>query len=256
MFNILKKKKPIFPYIEAPIVAHCNLRCNHCGLLCNYINKEIFVDINNYKEDLKELTKKIAIKEFRIFGGEPLLHPQINDFLKITRKYLPDTKINLATNGLLLLSMSEDFFNILRRTEIQVDISVYPILENKQLENIIHKLEKYKVKYYIGKRTLFIEQLNKKGNSKKKLAFMVCPRNKYINLWDHCLYICPSMFRKFYNEITNENLVLQKAYNIYKYSGKKLYQELIYQKKPTNACTYCKEKILIHKWQKYETKNK
>ncbi len=44
-----------------------------------------------FRKDLSELVKKIPkIAMFRILGGEPLLHKDINKFLQYSRELLPE----------------------------------------------------------------------------------------------------------------------------------------------------------------------
>ena len=64
-------------------------------------------------------------------GGEPLLHPQVNDFMRITREAYPHSKIFIVTNGLLLLKMPNDFWETLRQYRIRIHWSKYPPFKDK-----------------------------------------------------------------------------------------------------------------------------
>jgi MoaA/NifB/PqqE/SkfB family radical SAM enzyme len=51
---------------------------------------------------MKRWSKIIQPNKLTIIGGEPLIHPRIYDILKHARKCFPKSRIEIATNGLLL----------------------------------------------------------------------------------------------------------------------------------------------------------
>ena len=63
-------------------------------------------------------------------GGEPLLHPSHNEFFKITRKYFPKRQIWLVTNGILLESRDDEFWQTCKDEKIQIHPTKYPIKIN------------------------------------------------------------------------------------------------------------------------------
>ena len=77
-------------------------------------------------------------------GGEPLLHPNLNEILKITRKTLKETNILLFTNALLLNSKNETFWNTLFEENVILVITKYSI--NIDLNLITNLANKHNVK--------------------------------------------------------------------------------------------------------------
>jgi len=77
----------------------CNLKCKHCFLSCSpkYNNKS-FLHIDKVKSTL-EFTKKDSIKSIYLTGGEPLLHPEINNILRLCLRRANTT---ILTNGTML----------------------------------------------------------------------------------------------------------------------------------------------------------
>ena len=72
------------------LVKHCNLKCIGCRMY-SPLASEWYADIDQYMEDLNELYR-IGFRDNTValgyFGGEPLLHPNIIDFiLKINYFY-------------------------------------------------------------------------------------------------------------------------------------------------------------------------
>lgn len=60
-------------------------------------------------------------------GGEPLLHPRIADVITLTRRLLPRIRIVLATNGILLGRMGDEFWDALVSCGVELQVSAYPI---------------------------------------------------------------------------------------------------------------------------------
>jgi MoaA/NifB/PqqE/SkfB family radical SAM enzyme len=93
--RILNKRKPVVAYLN--ITDRCNLRCRYC-----------FVDVNRCQEELtvsewESLINEIYLRGCRmicLMGGEPLLHPDIEEIVNYIRK----KKIicDMTTNGVLV----------------------------------------------------------------------------------------------------------------------------------------------------------
>lgn len=77
----------------------CNLKCKHCFLSCGpKFNNKSFLHIDKVKSTL-EATRKDSIKSIYLTGGEPLLHPEINNILRLCLKRANTT---ILTNGTML----------------------------------------------------------------------------------------------------------------------------------------------------------
>lgn len=76
----------------------CNLKCKHCYLSCMPITKPRFLPFDKVKSAIEE-AKKLQINEIYIQGGEPLLHPDINNIIRLSLKL---ANVTLLTNGLLI----------------------------------------------------------------------------------------------------------------------------------------------------------
>lgn len=76
------------------IISACNMKCEYCH---NEGNKEINIISKDDIELLIKNSSKFNIKEVRLTGGEPLIHPQINEICKmLTEKY--KLKVGINTN--------------------------------------------------------------------------------------------------------------------------------------------------------------
>jgi len=225
------------PYFETNVVDHCNLKCNGCTHFSN-ISEPKFADatiLHMHLSRLNDIFGKII--RFRILGGEPLLHPDIINILKISRKALPYSQIELVTNGLLLDKMPEEFFQTLYKNKISVEISNYPPTQNK-IKQLKEMLSSFKIKYSVTPMIMnFTANLNPKGTSDQEKTFKNCRHRRCTILRNDNIYICPiCAYIDSYNNYFNKNIPLPKGINIYSNSAKQILKHL---RKSEETCRYC-----------------
>ena len=89
--------------IEIDITYQCNLKCNNCNRSSAQApdKKHIALgDIIQFVED--SLSQRRYWRKIRVLGGEPTLHPQLNEILAELyrlKQVQPDLAIQLVTNG-------------------------------------------------------------------------------------------------------------------------------------------------------------
>ncbi len=248
-FNFLRPKQYKLTQLEIHLTDHCNLNCNKCGHYANFVNEEVFTDINQYTKDINELSKKIYYEQIKLLGGEPLLHPDINKFIKITRSAYPNSKISILTNGILLPKMNDEFFDTVRQNDVKIELSKYPILGNKFSE-LLDLIDDKRVELGpIALKKRFYDKLNVEGTSDKERSFKAC-NAFYINqLWNSRLYNCMACYREYYNKKFNTNIILPISIDIYEASAKKIFETM---NKPNDGCRYCYETSAEYEWSQYK----
>ena len=79
----------------------CNISCEGCTNYSDLTHKGYVT----WEEGLNSLSRWldiIEIPDFGIMGGEPLVNPQVYDWIYGVRELMPTTQIRFTTNGLLL----------------------------------------------------------------------------------------------------------------------------------------------------------
>ncbi len=79
----------------------CNLRCRHCWIAPKYQsegNSHPALDLDLFKWIIEQ-AKPLGLTAVKLTGGEPLLHPQINEILEHIRT--EDLSLTVETNGVL-----------------------------------------------------------------------------------------------------------------------------------------------------------
>ena len=94
----MKKYKKI--YIE--ITNNCNLKCSFCSEVKRKRRFMTTEEFENILKKIKDYTDYIYLH----IKGEPLLHPNIIEFLHLADKY--NLKVNLTTNGTLFSKVAKE----------------------------------------------------------------------------------------------------------------------------------------------------
>jgi len=116
------------------VINACNLSCQGCTTFSD-IRHSGYVSWLTGREWLEPWLDRLDIKAVGVMGGEPLINPEIREWILGIREMLPQAQIRFVTNGLLLrkhwdiLSLLEDVGN----TVFKISQHVH----NQELEDII-----------------------------------------------------------------------------------------------------------------------
>jgi len=181
----------------------------------------------------------------KLLGGEPLLHPIIDEIIYTTREKFLKSPIIIITNGILLPEMEESFWESCRRNNVIIEVTKYPI--NLDYNNFLDIVHKNNVKYrYRGnseneEKKFWHIRLDLEGEQDAKESFISCKwGNGAICLADGKLYTCviPAYIRHF-NSYYSANLkITEKDYvDIYKCDSEKDILKALCQ--VPEFCKYC-----------------
>lgn len=238
--------QPRLSYLVLNILDHCNLRCKGCDhFAC--IADERFVSVDNIKKDVVRMSELLhgAVTRIGIMGGEPLLHPNLLEILAATRTAFPNTIIQLVTNGLLLLKMSDDFWKCCQQNNIIIANTKYPI--NQDYEKMQRTAAEHDVRFefYGGsgkvQKTSYKNPLDLEGRQDPVYSFWRCYHaNNCCFLEEGKLYTCtmaPTIH--IFNKRYNTNLKLETGDSLDIYAVKNTDEVFRFLATPKPFCRYC-----------------
>jgi len=116
----------MFKKIYIEITNICNLKCKFCP---ETKRKKEFISVENFEEAIKKIHKHTKLVCLHV-KGEPLLHNNLENILKVLEKY--NLQTNITTNGTLI----KENLEILRNSKAvrQINFSVHSIMQNDRLD--------------------------------------------------------------------------------------------------------------------------
>lgn len=199
--RIYTDAKPFIHYFETHLSDKCNLNCRACAHYSNIHRGEILkISLDRYESDLEKMSSFFEVQRIGLLGGEPLMNQKIGDYITITRASFPDSIIEVVTNGLLIPSIEDSLFELLKKNNVRFKISLYPPTI-KILDKIETILAKNNIPYILSDRIERFSAVMSNGTSDPNDAYMACKLNKgCLFLRDGNLSICPMIPLLFENQ--------------------------------------------------------
>ena len=250
--------QPKLQYMVLNILEHCNLRCKGCDHFSPLADKRE-IPLLIIESDIKRFSKLMEqdIQTIGIMGGEPLLHSELPDIMTVVRKNFPHTRIQIDTNGLLLLNQKKIFWEKCRENQVVIVTTKYPIkLDYDAIEQICKK-NQIEFEYYgdtgENEKQLYKMVLDLEGQQEPREAFANCfHANNCVTLMEGKLYPCTvapniHIFNNKYG--THMNLCHDDYIDIYDSQITKR-QVLDFLSKPIPFCRFCntKQRTWGHIW--------
>ena len=163
----MKKYKKI--YIE--ITNNCNLNCSFCSKTNKKKRNMTLEEFKIILDKIKDYTNYIYLH----VKGEPLLHPQVINFIQEAEKR--DLKVNLTTNGTLFQKLSKELGSCKNLNKINFSLHSENNIPN-YLENIFDN-----IKYLSNKTTVIYRLWTLKNNELDEKSTKIVEKIKdYYNL--------------------------------------------------------------------------
>ena len=213
------------------LVDHCNLNCMYCSHFAP-IQEKWFISLNDFTNQLELVKKKLpSLSHLILTGGEPFLHPQLKELIKISEKIFPNIMISIFSNGEIPkewgIDKLDNFFS-------DLSPNVYLGITNYYKDNLLILPQRDYMHNQINH--LFFNQtlIDLTGSQNNIQRFNNCTKdNKYhFILKDYKIYYCPF---SAYNPLINTNDYLDLFENI---NLQDLYK---FSKTPKTICKYCEE---------------
>lgn len=241
------RAKPILKYVEMHLTDHCNLNCKGCRHFCPVADRW-FVKSESLAADLKQLSRLFqTIPSIRLLGGEPLLHPDVNELITITRRAFPRSDVHLVTNGLLLGGMNRGFWQTCKSNNVVIDVSRYPL--SLDYEAMRELASKYGVQLDMSDEIHeFLATMNPKGDSDPVAAMTKCRSHWYCPfIKDGRIYPCAiSAVMNYYGNRFDADVPEIAGIDIHQ--GITGWQILEALEKPVSQCRFCATKYRSYDW--------
>lgn len=234
------------------IVEHCNLNCASCNNFSPLADVE-FLSFESFKRDIERMGILFnhECSYIRLLGGEPLLHPDIADFIKTSRENFHTGIIELITNGTLLANKDKEFWRVCHDYDATIFLTVYPISIN--ISRIKKLAETFNVKLICSEPVNYFVKMpvNIAGHGNYKANFDLCGRANNCPLIYHGkLFTCtfaPNI--QHFNKKFGVNIPVSEAdyIDIYKETSK---EEILRKlSEPIPICRFCNMNFKLVQWQ-------
>lgn len=147
VFNMRDRFGREIDYMRISVIDSCNLNCYYCNPWDNNEHCHA-VNILSVKKVLciVRAATRLGITHFRLTGGEPLLHPQLDEMVLQIKKIPGVSSVSLTTNAVLLAKQAKqlkeagiDSINVSLDT---IDASEYEHITKKPLlEEVEHGID-------------------------------------------------------------------------------------------------------------------
>lgn len=245
----LEPEKFFMPYLEFNVVDGCNLNCKGCSHFSPLYDISEVYNLNEFRRDIHQMSRRCDIISMKIVGGEPFLLKNLDEYLKIIRKFFPEINLRILTNGMFLPTASKDLLEYISKNKIGISISEYPLMM-KLKPKISETLESFGIPYTFLPKGIFRTLLRKDpGKSNPVAAMKVCPCQTSRFLRDGNLYKCPvdALHSRFNQKFPNARQLPPEATSIDIFAEN--FTTLIdLLDEPVEMCAYCPEHPDAFEW--------
>ena len=235
-------------HADIHLTDHCNLNCKNCFHYSPLVQEPVFKDLEQHRAEmlrLAELTNHSDQMCIILMGGEPLLHPQVGEFCRVTRECYPEAGITIITNGTLIPKMDKDFFDAVNETHTFIRLSDYDL--NPELEKILH--DNIKLYDVVDRGDMLNMSLDFHGSPPEE-NFDIC--KKYdgaacISIRNGYIYNCSFMayfdyFEKYFNIKLTDAELEKNGINMFTATPEEIDE---YLNSPHPFCKYCNANFRI-----------
>lgn len=242
--------------LEIIVSSQCNLNCSNCDHF-SPIADQYFLseeELLNYLTIIQNSDIFYYLQKIVLIGGEPFLNKNLLNLCIQINKILPNIKIEILTNGLLLKDIPDkDKIEYSKIQNLSINITTYPI--NFNYQDLLSELKDKNINYnLLSSRLLFGQYLVK--NKPTHLQFLhkkfkECTKFNLpvLTLFKNKLYFCPFAYgsqwanlKETYHDyiLFDENISINKI-------------ELFCQN-PKDKCLYCSEESYPCLWHRSRKK--
>lgn len=256
-----ENNKLIIPNLETHIIDSCNLNCNGCSHYANlntWNGKDGLVTPEQLDKDLAQITEHAEIQSLLLYGGEPTLNPYLPEIIRTVRARLPETDIGILSNGLLLPTMPQDFWNAMHETRTSLCLTHYQPFD-KSVDTVGDLVRKNRIRYSHGEpaANAFFRSIVPTGGQDKEKVFSKCGMPFCYTLYKGKIYGC---VKEPYVDKFAKKFGYQKMYEAWQKCGYSIYDKNMDWKwlveempsHPRAMCEFCAEYVVNKPWRAHE----
>lgn len=222
----------------------CSLKCRDCSFLMQYYQNPQNIDLDFYKAALDRFLDTVDfIAEFRIYGGEPFMNPEMYKLIEWYRTSRKIGTLSIYTNGTII--PDEHTLECMQDPKVKVHISDYE--HNwERAEKLIEVLKKRGITYFVRRYDAWQQagDLSEKQYTNEELEkiYASCFATNCYSFLKGRFYACPRAahavnlkaipdVKEDYVDFTDSTL-----------SGEQLKEQLrrlMHERKYIEACRYC-----------------
>lgn len=225
----------VLPNMEIHVADNCNLNCRGCTHFSPLFHS-LGASIEERLEDIRKVRSKFTnIGRLDILGGEPFLNVELDRFIVSVRSMLPDTHLNIFTNGLLIPKAKDKLLRVICKNSVSITVSEYPPTK-KIIGQIKSRLKEFGIRYRV---TPFREGFNlplsiNRNNKHPRL----CISSGCVSVRDGKIARCPTLLYVYkFNEIFGQRLPNEGIYDLNDCPSGDELLSLLEQNVP--LCNYC-----------------
>lgn len=235
-------------HLDVNVVEHCNFGCANCSHL-SPLHKPWSMTLEEIERDLTALKPILHPRNVNIVGGEPTLHKEIIEIMRLLKRIRIDDQTHLITNGSMLRYMTEDFWK-----EIEfLKVSIYARMEQSTMDLVAQKSQQYGFGVEASEFKEFFRQFKSVPDDGVE-SFKKCPwKSDCFSVHRGYFYLCPqatfflSTLGGMKSTVDGLSLegITEEALNDY-----------MHREKPFVACRACAAADLsLHPWQEFKRKD-
>lgn len=171
----------------------CSLKCRDCSFLMQYYKHPQNVDLDYYKPALDRFLETVDyISEFRIYGGEPFMNPNMYKLLEWYKDCEKINTLSIYTNGTII--PSRHTLDCMKHKKVKVHISDYEH-NIESVHKLVAVLDQEGISYFIRKYDMWQQagDLLLRKHSKEKLEeiYSKCFATNCYSFLKGKFYACP-----------------------------------------------------------------
>lgn len=230
--------------IDLPIIDRCNIGCECCSHYAPLASDAKPVDVTDLAASLSLLREKgqAAVNQVNILGGEPLLHENLPEIIRLVYDYFP-VSIRFVVSNMLLFGLRKGkLLPVMKETDTWFGYSDY-WCNGTATQSAIKKSEGVPMVRFGKSPTVFHKVLKSETPDFETSGKRTCGENNCLTLLGNRVYLCSSTpYLHYLNNTFGTNLQAGKFDYIELADVERSAEILLFAALPHPFCRHCNVK--------------